>query len=158
MKDFKKQIGCLAASRRNKTANVVQAVNEVSPAFANLLEITKDAADILNDRSASNIIDIYTLEREVVSLLFGFNSTADGFIIATDIKYVFIVTNNTGIIYTYGLEKQKSKKGGSLLSASLQLLTINYNETPEGMEFRDNTGTAIDPEEIVFQLVKWSTN
>lgn len=156
MKDFKEQISSIGekVQMRGGDSSFAPVSKAVNRAISDLFRTAREAAAIVNQDEKPDLIRILKIEEELVPLLFKFGGDCSGFVMITPVKYVFFISNNSGVIYTYGLERDM-KQGKSIMTDSLQLLTINYRIIRSSVEYRDSTGSLLDPEEVVYQLFKW---
>lgn len=156
MKDFREQMSVIG--KEVQMTNGVSAAVTVSKAFnraiSDLFSTAREAAAIVNQYKTPDLIKILKIEDELVPLLFRFGDDCSGFVMITPVKYVFFISNNSGVIYTYGLERDM-KRSKSIMTDSVQLLTINYRIVRSSVEYRDSTGSVLDPEEVVYHLFKW---
>lgn len=158
MKNFNEHISNIADNMRERK-DIFQDITDVvtDKAVDLLFSTATTAADILNGNIDGEAVKIFRLEDEIVPLLFAFTDNGRGFVAIMPGKYIFFITNNSGVIYTYGLDKSIGKQGGNPMKNCIQLLTISYGTTQSSVEYRDSTGVILDPQEIIYHLFKWGS-
>ncbi len=157
MKNFEEHLSGIAEEMQAKKDISDRTQDYTNAAVDLLFSTAKSAADILNRGIDFDIVKILRLDGEIVPLLFTFNDNCSGFVAITPGKYIFFIATNSGVIYTYGLQKNR-KQGGNLMKSCIQLLTINYWLSPSSVEYRDSTGALLEPQEIVYHLFKWGAS
>lgn len=157
MKEFREHITAIDTStiRDDKSLSDTAQSGVSLSSVDELFQIAAEAVNILNKSVGQDIIRIYRIEQEIVPLLFNFGEGSTGFAIISPKKYVFIVSNRGSVIYAYGLEKNKHSAGVNLMSNSKQLISVYCKKSENAIEFTDNTGSYLDPQEVIYQLFRW---
>lgn len=130
---------------------------EINNALEELYENTLYAVNIMNDRLNSDILNIIKIEEDLLPLLFNFEVSTNGFVLVSPKKYIFFISDNIGKIYTFGLDRKNSQPSMNITGRSVQLLTVSYNSIKGNIAYYDSTGSLLDPQEIVYQILKWAT-
>lgn len=125
-------------------------------ALERLRDIVKNGVQRFNKTLGSEILKVYDIPKEVVSLFFTFDIFEKAFLFVTQKKQIFFIAADTKIIFIYGMNSNLEEKAKTSNKIT-QLIKLRYEIKGGEVQYSDNTNMQVDPY-IVLQVVKWGLN
>jgi len=165
MIDFEEEIKNIAAEKMKSEGKVEKTAaleadtkKEVKEAMERLFEITELGVAIYNKGLNRTELSVYNLAEEVLTLFVNLPGKRSGFCLIADERFVVLLDEKPGQIVVVGKKKEFFGAGENVLTKAIQLIRITFIKNNDGLVFKDNTGSVLDPEEIVFHLIKWAVS
>ena len=164
MLDFKKEIRTMAKEKVKSAAeekpsqtksDVRTEIKEVMNIFFNISEL---GVGIFNQGLANGKLSIYELSEELLTLFLNLHGKRLGFCLVAEEKFVVFLDENPSQLVVLGKKRQSFGTGENALTKARQLIRITFEKSDGGYVFKDNTGSFLDPEEIVLHIIKWAVS
>jgi len=159
--DFENQLIKIAESYNNQDFDNSDELESDSTdkyylqALEHLFSISKDAVNIINLNSKSDLLSTYKLPKEFLEMFLEIPGRRGGFCIISPNKIVIFFDEEPNTITVIG-KSRKKESGSSQNSAKIsQLLKASFSKKNDSFQFMDNTGGPIDPYDIMAILMKW---
>ncbi len=159
--DFEDQIICIAQNYSNQQelkSKELQSDPNDTPylkAIDQLFLISQQAVNVFNSNSKSDVLSAYMLPKEFLEMFLEISGRRGGFCIISPTKIVIFFDEEPNTITVIGKIRNK-QSGVSQSSAKVtQLLKATFLTKQGQYQYKDNTGGALDPYDIVALLVKW---
>jgi hypothetical protein len=160
---FQEEIRNIAKGREKRAeengtehgVRVKTVIKEVMERFFNLAEL---GVSIYNESSNNGKLSVYRLPGELLDLFLSLPGKHSGFCLVASEKFVIFLDEEPDQVLVLGSKKQQLGAEGNVLSRARQLIRITCVRTGDGFTFKDNTGTPLDPEEIMMHIIKWAVS
>ncbi len=164
MIDFEEEIKSIAIESmklagKEKTTTELEADDigkEVKEAMERLLEITELGAAVYNKGLNRRELFVYKLPEEVLTLFLNLPGKRSGFCLIADERFVVFLGDEPGQLVVVGKKRESFGPGENVLTKARQLIRITFIKAKEGFVFKDNSGSVLDPGEIIVHIIKWA--
>ncbi len=166
MRHFKRDIRRIAQERSNlitEDAGVVlkpeDSSSDIEEVMLELYNRTKLGVKTYNEAIGLKKLYVFTLPGELIQLLLNRMRKKIGFCLTTDLKIVLILEDDTGQILVLGRRSENYGDNEFIISKAIQLIRISYEKLRgKGFTYRDNTGSFVDIDEVIVQIIKWAVS
>ena len=161
MEDFREKIMCIA--ERKKEASNKRAVSpEGDKSVSNLKEVinilygkAELGVHIFNEASRAGELSIFRLPEELLQVLLNASGNQTGYCILSDLKFVLFIGEFPDAVLVLGKKRQSSGSREPFLARAVQLIRIKFGNSGNNYSYQDNTGSLIDPDEIIIHIINW---
>jgi hypothetical protein len=160
--DFEKEIKNLAKEKTRSPAvrrtgeTEADPRTEIKQVMNIFLDIAELGVGIYNEGLAYGRLSIYELPEELLTLFLNLQGKRLGFCLVSEGRFVVFIDEEPNQILVLGKKSQSFETGENILTKARQLIRITFEKLEEGYVFKDNTGSHLDPEEIVLHIIKWT--
>jgi hypothetical protein len=103
-------------------------------------------------------LSVYELPEEFLKMFFNLPDGRRGFCVIAPQKFVVFLDEKPDQVLVLGKKKQNERGPENGLTGARQLIKITCLRSGDDLVFRDNTGAALDLEDIVTHIIKWSVS
>jgi hypothetical protein len=145
--------------RRERDASIdgVEASYEAREAIDGFFSMTEAGVSAYNEGSGKRVLYTYRLPEELLTLFFNLPGKRLGFCIIGPERFVVFLDEMPNGILVLGQKKQSARALGQVLAKARQLIKITCLKSENGFIFKDNTGAALDQEDIIKHIIKWAS-
>lgn len=166
MRQFKREIRRLARERLDTAIQDNRVViksdvsrRDVEEVMREFYRRTRLGAKTYNEAIGLKMLSVFRLPDELIQLLLNRTRKKIGFCLRTDLKIVLILEDETGQILVLGKRKENYADNEIILSKAIRLIRISFEKVRrKDLIYRDNTGSLIDIDEVIIQLIKWAVS
>jgi hypothetical protein len=160
MTKFQEEIKGMARERKKRPQQeepitAVEIIYEASEAIDGLYRLAKVGVMAYNEGSDENALFIYELPEELLILFFNLPGKRIGFCIKGPERFVVFLDEPPSDVLVLGQKRQTIGVIGQVLTRARQLIKITCLRSGNGFIFKDNTGAALNPEDIIKHIIKW---
>ncbi|GJM15372.1 MAG: hypothetical protein DHS20C13_06990 [Thermodesulfobacteriota bacterium] len=159
-KDFKNEIIQIAKNRQDQDNYKPQTFQHSSEdkeyieVIEHFFSISKEAVDIYNANSTTDILNVYKLPKEFLEMFLEIPGRRAGFCIISPTKLVIFFDEDPRIITVIGKTRSFDRNNNSSSKVN-QLLKVSFSKKDQEYQYKDNAGGVLDPYDIVALLIKW---
>jgi len=160
--DFEKEIKNLAKEKIKSPAGGMPSETEadgrreIKEVMKIFLDITGLGIGIYNQGLANGRLSIYELTEELLTLFLNLHGKRLGFCLVAEGKFVVFLDEAPNQMVVLGQKRQLFGAGENVLTKARQLIKIAFEKADGGYVFKDNTGSRLDPEEVVLHIINWA--
>ncbi|MGH7806795.1 MAG: hypothetical protein ACRENT_01745 [Thermodesulfobacteriota bacterium] len=160
--DFEKEIKNLAKEKIKSSAGGMPSETEadgrreIKEVMKIFLDIAGSGVRIYNQGLADGRLSIYELTEELLTLFLNLHGKRLGFCLVAEGKFVVFLDEAPNQMVVLGQKRQLFGAGENVLTKARQLIKIAFEKADGGYVFKDNTGSRLDPEEVVLHIIKWA--
>jgi hypothetical protein len=161
MNNFREEVMNLARERlRMKTAaqKAESASDEVKEVMNSLLKTSELAVSVYNQVAEDEGLAVYGLPEELLALFLNLPGKRVGFCLIAPEKFVVFLDDEPGQVVVFGKKRQNSGSGENVITRARQLIKVSFAKTEDGYLFKDNTGSLLDPEEMILHIIRWAVS
>ena len=161
MNNFREEVMNLAREKlKMKTADrkAESASNSVKEVMESLLKTTELGVSFYNQVAENKKLSIYSLPEELLVLFLNLPGKRVGFCLIAPEKFVVFLNDEPGQVVVFGKKRQNSGSGENVLIRARQLIKVSFAKTEDGYLFKDNTGSVLDPEEMILHIIRWAVS
>jgi len=162
MRDFREKILNIA-ERKKHTGNKRLISSESNSMSFDLNEVmnilydkTESGVNVYNEVSEGGELSIFRLPEELLQVFLNVPGKQIGFCLMSDIKFVLFIGEVPNEVIVLGKKRQSYGNKESFLARAIQLIRIKFEQSGNMYSYRDNTGSLIDPEEIIIHIINWA--
>jgi hypothetical protein len=162
MQDFREKIMNIA-ERKKQTSNKRSISPEGNNLSINLKEVmnilygkTELGVNIYNEMINCGELSIFRLPGELLQVFLNVSGKQIGFCLMSDIKLVLFIGEDPNEVLVVGKKRQSHGNKEPFLARAIQLIRIKFEHSGNMYSYRDNTGSLIDPEEIIIHTINWA--
>jgi len=157
---FREEIIDMARERekrreRDEAIDSGEAIYEAREAIDGFFSIAEAGVSAYNEGSGKRVLSTYRLPEELLTLFFNLPGKRLGFCIIGPERFVVFLDEMPNGILVLGQKKQSAGALGQVLARARQLIKITCLKSENGFIFKDNTGAALDQEDIIKHIIKW---
>lgn len=160
--DFRKEIEGIARGRvgkRDEKGGVKEeTATETKEAIDMFYNLTELGVSIYNEGLDKEELSLYRLPEEILALSLNTPGSRVGFCLTAPERIIVFLSEGSDQILVLGRKKQQLGTGEGIFTKARQLIRITYMKSEHGMVFKDNTGSLLDPEEVVIHVIKWAVS
>jgi len=160
-KDFENEIRAIAESNANQdketSRNIAPDSNDQNylKVIEEFFSISEKAVNIYNSNSKTDALSVYRLPEEFLEMFLEIPGRRGGGCIVSPSKLVIFFDEDPQIITVIGKIRNLNKYRNNMTSKATQLLKVSFSYQDGKYEYRDNTGGALNPYDIVSLLIRW---
>ena len=163
MINFRKEIRDIAKERRGvkeeKSGSVIEGTGtEIKEVMSRFYSLTELGVSIYNESLNDEELSIYRLPEELLALFLNIAGRRVGFCLMAPEKIIVFLSEGPDQVLVLGRKRQQLGTGESILTKARQLIRITYTKSEHGIVFKDNTGSILDPEEVIIHIIKWAVS
>ncbi|HWP93374.1 MAG TPA: hypothetical protein VNN20_14365 [Thermodesulfobacteriota bacterium] len=161
MNNFREEVMSLAREKlKTKTADrkAESAPDDVKEVMNGLLKIAELAVSFYNQLVGDEGLSVYSLPGELLALFLNLSGKRVGFCLVAPEKFVVFLDDEPGQVVVFGKKRQNSGSGENLLTRARQLIKVSFVKTEDGYLLKDNTGSILDPEEMILHIIRWAVS
>ena len=164
MIDFDKEIKSIAKEKIELVAeeraiepeaDMGKEVKEVMNRLFNIVEL---GVTIYNESLDKGKLSLYKLPEELLTLFLNLPGKRLGFCLIAEEKFIVFLDEEPGQVVVVGKNRQSFGTGENVLAKARQLIRITFMKSDDGFVFKDNTGSIVNPEEIILHIIKWAVS
>lgn len=163
MGNFRKDIMNIA-ERKKQISDKKLISREDNSSSSNLIEVmnifyakAEQGVNIYNKAIEGGELSIFKLPEELLQVFLNVPGKQIGFCLMSDIKFVlFIIGDVPHEVLIFGKRRQSSGSREPFLARATQLIRIKIERSGNIYRYEDNTGSPIDPDEIVVHIINWA--
>lgn len=162
MRDFRERITNIAEGRK-QTGNKGSISPEGDNLIIDLKEVMNDLYDktelgvnVYNEVAEVRELSIFRLPEELLQVFLNVPGKQIGFCLMSEIKFVLFIGELPDEVLVLGKKRQSYGNKGPFLARAIQLIRIKFEQSGSTYSYRDNTGSLIDPEEIIIHILNWA--
>ncbi len=125
-------------------------------AIQELYSISEKA--VASSASSKEALTIYRLPLEFLEIFLDIPGRRAGFCVISSSKLVVFFDEDPNLITVIGKVRNKEQGHSQITSKAVQLFKISFDVIEGGFKYKDNTGGALDPGDIVDLVIKWSVS
>jgi hypothetical protein len=159
-KDFENEIRAIAESNKERDKGTSRDIAPDSndqnyiEVIQEFFSISEKAVNIYNSNSKTEVLSVSMLPKEFLEIFLEIPGRRGGFCIISPIKFVIFFDEDPDLITVIG-KTRNSKSANNITSKAAQLLKVSFSKVDDKYEYRDNTGGALNPYDIVSLLIRW---
>ncbi|GBD38642.1 hypothetical protein HRbin37_00894 [bacterium HR37] len=160
MIDFQEEIRNIARGRKqaNNYSSGVSSKSPMKDVMEYFYNLAEQGVSIYNEALTVGELSVHRLPGEVLSLFLNLPRERMGFCVVAPESFVVFLEEDEEHVLVLGRRKQWFVLEDSPLSRARQLIRIRCFMDGGGFVFKDNTGTALDPEEIITLIIRWAVS
>jgi hypothetical protein len=162
MQDFREKIMNIA-ERNKQTSNKRSSPPEANNSSSNLKEVmnflygkSELGVNIYNEAIEAGELSIFKLPEELLEVFLNAPGDRIGFCLISDLKFVLFIGEFPDEVLVLGRRRQSSGSGEPFLTRAIQLIRIKFEHSGDTYSYEDNTGSLIDPDEIIIHIINWA--
>lgn len=162
MQDFQEKIANIAL-RMKQISDERLFSPELNESSSNLKEVmnilysrTELGVDIYNGAIKRGELSIFRLPAEVLRVFLNLPRNQIGFCLMSEVKFVVFIGDVPDEILVLGKKRQSSGGGEPLVTRATQLIRIKFEHSGKIYRYVDNTGSSVDPDEIIVHVIGWA--
>lgn len=162
MQDFREKILNIA-DRKKQISNKRSIEPEGNILSINLKEVmnilygkTELGVNIYNEVINGGGLSIFRLPEELLQVFLNVPGKQIGFCLMSDIKFVLFIGEVPDEVLVLGKKRQSSGSREPFVTRAIQLIRIKFERSGNIYSYEDNTGSLIDPDEIIIHIIKWA--
>lgn len=162
MQDFRDKIMNIA-ERNRQTSNKGSIPPEGNNSSSNLKEVmnilygkSELGVNIYNEAIEGGKLSILRLPEELLQVFLNVSGNQIGFCLISDLKFVLFIGEVPDEVLILGKKRQPSGSGEPFLTRAIQLIRIKFERSGNTYSYKDNTGSLIDPDEIIIHIINWA--
>ena len=162
MQDFREKIMNIAEIKK-QTGNKRSIPPEGNNSSSNLKEVmnilygkSELGVNIYNEATEGGELSIFRLPEELLQVFLNVPGNQIGFCLISDLKFVLFIGEFPDEVLVLGKKRQSPGSGEAFLTRAIQLIRIKFEHSGNTYSYEDNTGSLIDPDEIVIHIINWA--
>ncbi len=162
MEDFREKILNLA-ERMTRVGDIGLISRELNDSSGNLKEVmnilfdrTELGVTIYNDATKAGHLSLFIVPEELLRVLLNLHGNQIGFCLISDVKIVLFIGDVPDEILILGKIRRSLRGGESLLTRAIRLIRIKFEHSGNNYRYVDNTGSSVDPDEIIVHVISWA--
>ena len=162
MEDFRKEIMNIA-ERKKQISDKKLTLREDNGSSSNLKEVmnilygkARQGVNIYNKAIKGGELSIFKLPEELLQVFLNVPGKQIGFCLMSDIKFVVFIGDVPHEVLVFGKRRQSSANREPFLTRATQLIRIKIERSGNIYRYEDNTGSPIDPDEIIVYTINWA--
>ena len=161
MRDFLEKIINIA-DRKKQISNKRSIPPEVNNSSSNLKEVmnilygkSELGVNIYNEAIEGGELSIFRLPGELLEVFLIVPGNQIGFCLMSDLRIVLFIGEVPDEVLVLGKKRQSSMRGEPFLTRAIKLIRVKFEHSGNIYSFEDNTGSLIDPDEIIIHIINW---
>ena len=130
----------------------------IKQAMRELFNLVDSGVRAYNKGLGGKGLSVYELPEEILKMFFNLTDGRTGFCVIAPQKFVVFLNEKPDQVVVLGKRKQNERGPENGLIGARQLIKITCLKSGDGLGFRDNTGAALDLEDIVAHIIRWSVS
>ncbi len=160
MTKFQEEIKSMARERKKRRQQeepitTVEIIYDAREAIDGLFSLAGVGVTAYNEGSDENTLSIYELPEELLTLFFNLPGKRIGFCIMGPERFVVFLDETPSDVLVLGQKRRTIGVIGQVLTRARQLIKITCLKSGNGFIFKDNTGAALNSEDIIKHIIKW---
>lgn len=162
MQDFREKIMNIA-ERKKQIGDKTSISREGNSSSSNLKEVmdilygkTELGVNIYNEAIKGGELSIFKLPEELLQVFLNFPGKQIGFCLMSDVKFVLVIGDLPDEVLVLGKMRRSSGSREPFLTRAIQLIRIKFEHSGNVYSYEDNTGSPIDPDEIIVHIINWA--
>ncbi|MGB7292692.1 MAG: hypothetical protein WBD99_11010 [Thermodesulfobacteriota bacterium] len=162
MQDFRDKIMNIAERKRQigNRRSIPPEDNNSSTDLKEVMNIlygkTELGVNIYNEAIIIRELSIFRLPEELLQVFLNGSGNQIGFCLMSDLKFVLFIGKFPNEVLVLGKKRQSSESGETFLTRAIRLIRIKFEHSGNTYSYQDNTGTLIDPDEIIIHIINWA--
>ncbi|MFI5323837.1 MAG: hypothetical protein ACHQ6U_09960 [Thermodesulfobacteriota bacterium] len=154
---FEEEIKSIAgSSRKGKSAiELTETDKEFLGAIEEFYVIARRAVTYFNSSSAGQRLSLQKLTPDSLDLFLDIQGRRGGFSISSPSGIVVLFDEDPDLLTVIGRRRKSDGYVEGKLTSAIQLIKIRFRKENGVSVYRDNSGGAIDPHDIVALLIRW---
>jgi len=158
--DFEDEIKKIARSgQKGQGHGGAQELSDTDKEFLEAMEefyvLSRRAVTFYNGASEGIRLSLQRLTPDSLDLFLDIQGRRGGFSIASPVRIVVFFDEDPNVLTVIGKRRKTERDGEGRLSSAIQLIKINFRKENNVFVYKDNSGGAVDPNDIVTLLIKW---
>lgn len=158
--DFEDEIKKIARSgQKGQGHGGAQELSDTDKEFLEAMEefyvLSRRAVTFYNGASEGVRLSLQRLTPDSLDLFLDIQGRRGGFSIASPARIVVFFDEAPNVLTVIGKKRKTERDGEGRLSSAIQLIKINFRKENNVLVYKDNSGGAVDPNDIVTLLIKW---
>lgn len=114
--------------------------------------------NIYNEAVKGEALSILRLPDEVLQVFLNAPVNQVGFCLMSDLKFVLFIGEFPDAVLVLGKKRQSSGGREPFLTRAVKLIRIKFELSGSSYRYEDNTGSLIDPDEIIVHVINWTVS
>ncbi len=116
------------------------------------------AESAVESKSSIDSLTVYRLPPEFLEMFLDIPGRRGGFCIVSPSKLVTFFDEDPNLITVIGKIRNKEQGTSQISAKAIQLFKISFENIEGEFKYKDNTGGALDPGDIVDLVIKWAVS
>jgi hypothetical protein len=162
MQDFREKIMNIA-ERKKQNSDKTLISREGNSSSSDLKEVmnvlygkTELGVNIYNEAINGGELSIFKLPEELLQVFLSVPGKSIGFCLMSDIKFVIVIGGAPDEVLFFGKKRKSSQNTEPLLARAIRLIRIKFGNSGDIYSYKDNTGSPIDPDELIVHIINWA--